>query len=154
MINKIKSLEVHSLLTIMNFKPLPNTLLIRIFDSGKKEIMIKENPLSFKKDFKMISVFEFDDIDISFNPFKVDNSKTEQELIFENAISDIKAIVFDNIDVLENIVVHCHMGESRSRAVYYGLLNKCGLFSDYKIVTTGDMKKLHPSYNKYVYSLF
>lgn len=94
-----------------SFSPLPNTLLIRIFDSHKKDFLMENNPLKHTDEFSNILIYEFDDIDLSYNPF-AGTKKSETELIFENVIRTLKNYVISvlNSQNIEHIVVHCLMG--------------------------------------------
>lgn len=148
--------EVYGLNNIRTFKPQENTLLIRIFDYNKSEYMKKNNPLEFEKEFTSILEYEFNDIDLSHNPLAEDNGKpTEQEVIFQQIINKLKRETQHIIDTrkIENIIIHCHMGERRSVATMFGLRNTLnGLKNDR--ISMKEMKESFPDYNKYIYNLF
>ena len=148
----MKKIKVMGYRQACAYTPTVPTLMMRIYDYGIEALNSPQNKL-LPSTLYITTEYTFDDLDMDSIENNYGNKKAKEiknrlhpftPSHAQTILSDIKK----NINSVEEIIIHCTHGASRSPAVAIALAEIHPFEqNDYYL------KKLYPSYNRYVYRL-
>ena len=110
-------IKVLNLQQSVSYKPECKSIMIRIMDT----VLIGKDhySLDYKDDFISVKEIYYDDIDFKSNKqYEVkDNDYYKMKVFKEDNKNDIMEFIRENLNNIEEIVIHCHYGESRSPGI-------------------------------------